>query len=50
MRTSCWGGATVGGHLLGATVNPTLEMMVIETPGTLQRAYDEASGLPLIQM
>jgi len=43
-------GATVGGHLLGATVNPTLEMMLIETPGTLQRAYDEASGLPLIQM
>ena len=43
-------GSTVGGHLLNATVNPTLEMMVIETPGTLQRRYDDASGLPLIDM
>lgn len=43
-------GSTVGGHLLDATVNPTLEMMLVETPGTLQRAHDEASGLPLIQM
>jgi hypothetical protein len=43
-------GSTVGGHLLGATVNPTLEMMVIETPGTLQRRHDDASGLPLIDM
>jgi len=43
-------GATVGGHLLGATVNPTLEMMLIETPGTLQRRHDEATGLPLLDL
>jgi len=43
-------GSTVGGHVLGATVNPTLEMMLIETPGTLQRCHDEATGLPLIDM
>ena len=43
-------GSTIGGHLLGATVNPTLEMMLIETPGTLQRRHDEATGLPLIDM
>jgi len=43
-------GSTVGGHLLGATVNPTLEMMLIETPGTLQRRHDDATGLPLIDM
>lgn len=43
-------GSTVGGHLLGATVHPTLEMMLVETPGTLQRRHDEATGLPLIDM
>lgn len=43
-------GSTIGGHLLAATVRPTLELMLVETPGTLQRAYDEASGLPLLQL
>jgi hypothetical protein len=43
-------GSTVGGHLLGATVHPTLEMMLIETPGTLQRRHDEATGLPLLDL
>lgn len=43
-------GLTIGGHLLSAIVRPTLEMMLVETPGTLQRAHDEASGLPLLQL
>lgn len=43
-------GSTLGGHLLAATVRPTLEMMLVETPGTLQRVHDEASGLPLLQL
>lgn len=41
-------GSTIGGHLLEATVRPTLEVTVTETTGTLQREYDEASGLPLL--
>lgn len=43
-------GETVGGHLLGATVRPTLEVMLVETPAALHRQMDEASGLPLIAM
>jgi hypothetical protein len=43
-------GSTVGGHLLSATVRPTLEVTLTEKPGTLQRRYDEASGLPLLNL
>ncbi len=43
-------GSTVGGHLLDATVRPTLEVTLTETPGRLQRQYDEASGLPLLDL
>lgn len=44
------GGETVGGHLLEATVRPTLEVMLTEAPATLHREMDDASGLPLLSL
>jgi hypothetical protein len=41
-------GSTVGGHLLEATVRPTLEVLLIESPGHLRRVHDPESGLALI--
>jgi uncharacterized protein len=41
-------GSTRGGHLLEATVRPTLEVVVTETPGYLRRTEDPETGLPLI--
>jgi len=43
-------GSTRGGHLQRDTVRPTLEVVVTETPAHLARGYDEASGLPLIDL
>jgi predicted DNA-binding protein with PD1-like motif len=43
-------GAACGGHLLQAKVRPTLEVIITETPGYLQRVYDPASGLALIRV
>jgi uncharacterized protein len=43
-------GSTVGGHLLRATVRPTLEVLLIESPGYLRRVHDPESGLALIRM
>lgn len=43
-------GSTMGGHLMAATVRPTLEVRLMEEPGTLQRRFDEASGLPLLDL
>ncbi|PRX43710.1 hypothetical protein B0I33_114171 [Prauserella shujinwangii] len=43
-------GTTRGGHLLSATVRPTLEVMVTESPAELTRRYDERSGLALIEL
>ena len=43
-------GSTVGGHLLEAIVRPTLEVVVSETPGHLQRRRDPATGLALIDL
>jgi predicted DNA-binding protein with PD1-like motif len=43
-------GAACGGHLLQAKVRPTLEVILTETPGYLQRVYDPASGLALIRV
>jgi len=42
-------GAACGGHLLRATVRPTLEVILRETPGFLQRRHDPESGLTLIR-
>ena len=41
-------GSTVGGDLGEGVVRPTLEVVITEEPGYLQRRHDEASGLALI--
>jgi predicted DNA-binding protein with PD1-like motif len=41
-------GSTCGGHLLEARVRPTLEVMLVESPGWLRRRKDAATGLALI--
>lgn len=43
-------GSTRGGHLKRATVRPTLEVVLTETPGHLRRTYDENVGLALIDL
>lgn len=40
-------GTADGGHLLKAWVQPTLEVLIVESPGFLARQIDEATGLPL---
>ena len=37
-----------GGHLIEASVRPTLEIVVTETPRPLHRRFDPASGVALI--
>ena len=44
------GGSARGGHLIKAVVRPTLEVILIESPAHLRRAFDEASGLALIRL
>lgn len=41
-------GSTVGGHLLEAWVRPTLEVVLVDSPGYLRRERDPVSGLALI--
>jgi predicted DNA-binding protein with PD1-like motif len=43
-------GTAHGGHLIEGVVRPTLELFLTETPALLQRADDEESGLPLIDL
>ncbi len=43
-------GSAHGGHLLRAAVRPTLEVVVSETPTTLRRRHDAATGLALIDL
>ena len=43
-------GSTLGGHLMGAHVRPTLEVVITEAPAFLRRVYDPHSGLALIRM
>jgi predicted DNA-binding protein with PD1-like motif len=43
-------GTAHGGHLLQATVRPTLEVILTESPAWLTRHFDPASGLPLIRI
>jgi uncharacterized protein len=43
-------GSTLGGHLLEAIVRPTLEVLLIESPGYLRRKRDPVSGLHLIDI
>ena len=39
-----------GGHLLGAEVWPTLEVILTEAPSHLRRRHDPQTGLPLIRV
>jgi uncharacterized protein len=43
-------GHTRGGHLLEAHVRPTLEVVLVESPGYLKREQDPESGLALISI
>jgi len=43
-------GSAHGGHLLSATVRPTCELILTESPQHLQREYDAESGLALIRI
>jgi predicted DNA-binding protein with PD1-like motif len=43
-------GSTVGGHLLEATVRPTLEVVLVESPGYLHKKCDRETGLALIDI
>jgi predicted DNA-binding protein with PD1-like motif len=42
--------STLGGHLLSGRVWPTLEVMLVESAAHLHRTFDEATGLPLIDL
>lgn len=43
-------GSTIGGHLMGGHVRPTLEVVITETPAFLRRVHDPHSGLALIRL
>lgn len=43
-------GTAHGGHLLKAAVHPTLELIVNESPGYIQRQLNQETGLPLIKI
>lgn len=42
-------GSAWGGHLLEARVRPTLEVLITDAPGHLQRVFDPVTGLALIR-
>jgi predicted DNA-binding protein with PD1-like motif len=42
--------STLGGHLLAATVRPTLEVLLTDSPAYLSRQHDPQSGLALIRI
>jgi len=43
-------GSTIGGHLLHATVRPTLELSIEEYPQVLRRSARPEIGIPLIDL
>lgn len=43
-------GSTRGGHLVNATVRPTLEVMVTDSPAELRRRYRQDVGLALLDL
>jgi predicted DNA-binding protein with PD1-like motif len=43
-------GSACGGHLLEATVRPTLEVIITESPSYLRREHDPETGLALIRI
>ena len=44
------GPETVGGHIKEGTVRPTLELILEQYPGYLQKRVDPESGLTLIDL
>src|SRR5207249_2095960 len=43
-------GTAYGGHLLEARVRPTLEVVLVESPGDLARTTDPKTGLALLRI
>lgn len=43
-------GTAHGGHLLDGHVRPTLEVILVETPGHLRRTLDPDTGLALLDL
>ena len=43
-------GTAHGGHLLSATVRPTCEIVITESPQHLQKEIDPESGIALIRL
>lgn len=43
-------GSCVGGHVMQARVRPTLEVILVESPGYLRKTCDRESGLALIDV
>jgi predicted DNA-binding protein with PD1-like motif len=43
-------GSAAGGHLIEATVRPTLELILTETPAHLRKRKDAETGLALIAL
>ncbi|WP_439621603.1 PPC domain-containing DNA-binding protein [Gemmata sp.] len=43
-------GTAHGGHMMEARVRPTLEVVVVESPGRLGRRTDDRTGLPLLKL
>ena len=43
-------GSAAGGHLIEATVRPTLELILTETPAHLHKREDAETGLALIDL
>lgn len=43
-------GSTRAGHLLEAHVQPTLELILVQSPHHLRRRMDDATGLPLLDL
>jgi uncharacterized protein len=43
-------GSAMAGHLGSATVRPTLELLVTESPAHLKKRHDPETGLALIRM
>jgi predicted DNA-binding protein with PD1-like motif len=43
-------GTAHGGHVLRATVRPTLEIRMRAMPAYLRKRHDPSSGLPLIDL
>jgi predicted DNA-binding protein with PD1-like motif len=48
MNVALADGTVRGGHLLGAHVWPTLEVMVVDSPHALHKEHDDATGIDLI--